>query len=148
MNQDTQVLALELLSLEMLNMYENNEFAVNIKVSLDENGIYVFDSEESIGKTRLFKELRKHQTYGEAVATYTYNDKLLGHSIEDVLVPEKHRLIMLDRYTMYEGDGADLINECAKTSIVLIDCKEPLTISTEDKWCTIKMSSSSIEVTK
>lgn len=129
-------------------MYANDKYAISINVELKQSGIYVFDSESAIGKTRLFKELRKHQTYREAVSTYTYNDKLLGHRIEDALIPNKYRVIMLDRYDQYEGDGAELINECAKTSIVLIDCKVSFSVSTVDKWCTIKMSAKSIEVTE
>lgn len=67
--------------------------------------------------------MRIHQTYGECVSTYTYNDKLLGHSIKVALMPNRFEVIMLDRYGMYEGDGAALINECAKTCIILIDYK-------------------------
>lgn len=126
-------------------MYINDKYSIMIHIKLG-NGLYVFDSEASTGKTRLFKELRKHQTYGEAISTYTYNDKLLGHRIEDALIPNKYKVIMLDRYDQYEGDGAELINECAKTCIILIDCKESFSASTEDKWCTIKMSAKLIEV--
>lgn len=121
--------------------------SVEINIDIEENGIYIFDC-YCMGKTRMFKCLRRVEPYHDFISTYTYSDKLAGRKIEDALVPNKYKLIMLDRYDMYNGDGADLINECAKSSIILIDCKGSFEVSTEDKWCTIEMSAASIEVTE
>lgn len=126
-------------------MLELKTYMPNIKVDL-QNGIYVFNSESAIGKTRLYKELRRNQQYGEAVASYSYEDYLLGVPISNVLIPNKYKLIMLDRYDMYSGEGADLISLCKNNSIILIDCKSDLPFSTEYNWCTIEMTAKLIEV--
>lgn len=124
-----------------------NTGGMEVNISLKENGIYIFDC-YCIGKTRLFKCLRQVEPYYESISTYTYNDKLLGRRIEDTLVPNKYKIIMLDRYDMYNGDGADLINKCAESSIILIDCKGSFEVSADDRWCTIEMGAYSIEVTE
>lgn len=113
-----------------------------------ENGLYIFDNETATGKTRLYKEIRENQKYGEPIASYSYDDKLLNIPIESVLIPNKYKVILLDRYDMYEGEGAELITECAKSSIVLIDCKGEFTVTNEDDWCTVEMTASRIEVTQ
>ena len=126
-------------------MYKINKYGTELVFSI-ENGLYVFDNESAIGKTRLCKALRECQKYGEPVASYTYDDKLLNMHINSILVPNKYKVIMLDRYDMYNGDGAELIKECAKNSIVLIDCKSNLAVSTDDEWCSIQMEPNRIEV--
>lgn len=128
-------------------MYINDKYAIKIHINL-ENGLYVFDNEASTGKTRLFKALRDCEKSGEQIGTYTYNDKLQNRRLEDVLIPTKYKLIMLDRYDMYNGEGAELINECAKSSIVLVDCKGTFTVSSEDKWCILNMSKDTIHVSE
>lgn len=126
-------------------MYKTDKYNTELIFSLD-NGIYIFDNESATGKTRLCKEIRKYQKYNEPLASYTYDDKLLNMAIEKVLVPNKYKVIMLDRYDMYEGEGAELILECAKNSIILIDCKSKFTVTSEDEWCTIEMTHDKIEV--
>lgn len=119
----------------------------NIYIKLN-TGIYIFDNESATGKTRLCKELRKNQAYGESVASYSYNDYLLRTPISAVLTPNKFDVIMLDRYDMYNGVGSDLIKECATNSIILIDCKAPLKVSAMCDICFISMSSDRIEVSE
>lgn len=126
-------------------MFEIDSYAVKIKINL-ENGIYVFDNESATGKTRLCKLLKEYQAYGEAVASYTYNDKLLGRSISEIFIPDKYKVILLDRYDLYEGEGRELINECAKNTIILVDCKDKFTVTNEEDWCSIDMTSNKIEV--
>ena len=126
---------------------DNNDYGTLIEINLD-NGIYIFDNQSATGKTRLCKALRDCQKYGEPVASYTYDDKLLEMPIERVLVPDKYKVIMLDRYDLYEGDGAELIKECADNSIILIDCKGDFTVCSTDEWCTISMAEDKIEVTQ
>ena len=127
-------------------MYRNNDYTLDIKIDVP-NGLYVFECESGIGKTRLFEYLRMLQIYGEPVKTFTYDDKkLYSASVESSLESNKYAVIMLDRYDMYNGDGAEVLKECAKNSIVLIDCKELLRIDTEEEVCFINMSENAIEV--
>ena len=126
-------------------MYRLDKYSVEIVINLDK-GIYVFDNESATGKTRLCKILREYQAYGERVASYTYNDKLLGIPIEEILVPEKYEVILLDRYDLYEGYGKELINKCAKNTIVLVDCKDKFTVTNEEDWCSIELKPHKIEV--
>ena len=64
----------------------SNNYGTIIDINL-ENGIYIFDNQSATGKTRLCKALRDCQKYGEPVASYTYDDKLLGIPIENILIP-------------------------------------------------------------
>lgn len=122
-----------------------SKYKPEIKIHL-KNGLYVFDSQSATGKTRLRKELRKLQQYGEKVASYSYEDYQLGIPINTVLNPNKYKLILLDRYDMYNGIGSDLILNCIEKSTVLIDCKGDLGFGAEYNWCTIEMSERVIEV--
>lgn len=127
-------------------MYSCNNGRIHISIEL-ENGIHTLSSDSATGKTRLFNLLREQEICRkEPIGTYTYEDKLRGIPIESVLISGKHKLIMLDRYDMYEGYGASLIRKCAKTSIVLIVCKGRFTVSDEDEWCDITMTADHIEV--
>ena len=126
-------------------MFKLDKYSVKIAINL-ENGIYVFDNESATGKTRLCKLLKEYQAYGEAVASYTYNDKLLGHPISEVLNPSKFKVVILDRYDLYEGDGKELINECAKSMVILVDCKDKFTVTNDEEWCYICMECNKIEV--
>lgn len=128
-------------------MYYSNKHQTEIKIDIDKHGIYTFINESGIGKTRLFKCLRSLQLSGEPISTYTYEDKLLNVPIDNALDLNKHKIIMLDRYDMYNGDGAELIIECAKTSIVLIVCNGTLNFDVADELCFIEMTANSIEVT-
>lgn len=112
-----------------------------------ENGLYLFDNKSSTGKTRLFKCLRDNQKYGESVASYSYDDYLLGVPIEKVLVPNKYKVIMLDRYDMYNGTGKDLILSCSSNTIILLDCKKGLNFGVDYEICYLDMMDKSIEVT-
>lgn len=116
---------------------------IDIKLS---NGVYLFDNMSATGKTRLCKELRKNQTYGENVAAYSYDDYLLGIPIENFLVPNKNCVVMLDRYDMYNGVGKELISVCKEKCIILIDCKRDLNFSIDYQFCTIEMTEKLIEV--
>lgn len=126
-------------------MFEITAYKPYIYINL-ENGIYLFDNMSATGKTRLCRLLKNCQAYREPVAAYTYNDKLIGLPIEKVLEPGKYKVILLDRYDMYEGDGKELINECAKQSIILIDCKGKFTVTNEEELCTISLEEDKIEV--
>lgn len=128
-------------------MYINDKYAVTIRIELGE-GVYIFNKKSATGKTRLAKELKEIQIYDKDVSSYTYNDKLLGISMESIFNGNK-KVILLDRYDMYNGDGADLIDKYAKSCIILIDCKDSNgpRIDTDYELCFIDMSSDCIEVT-
>lgn len=128
-------------------MYTNLKYKSQIVIEL-EPGIYTFEMESSTGKTRLCKELKKLQAYGEPVIGYTYNDKLSGISLEDMLKRNKCKVLMLDRYDMYEGDYADIINSVADSTIVMVDCKGEFTVTNKDIPCYISMTVDKIEVTE
>lgn len=127
-------------------MYCIEDYKVQILVDLEPN-VYMFQRLSATGKSRLCKCLKKLCSYGEPVNAYTYEDKLLGIPIESVLVPNKYKVILLDRYDMYIGDGKDLINECRKNSVILIDCKSEFYFADDDEMCSISMSADRIEVT-
>lgn len=122
-----------------------DRYKPEIRIDLS-NGIYVFDNNSATGKTRLCKELKKNQKYGEKVASYSYDDFLLSIPIEQILVPDKYKVIMLDRYDMYNGAGSSLIPKCKANSIILIDCKRGLKFSEDYNFCFIEMTDKLIEV--
>lgn len=126
-------------------MYKNNEYAVKLDIQM-ENGLYVFTDQSAVGKTRLYKELRSHQLDGECVMSYSYTDKLQGINLVDMLNKRKYDVIMLDRYTMYNGDGAEEIVKLRDKSIILIDCKENFNLVDDEEICCIKMTQDKIEV--
>lgn len=126
-------------------MYELTGYDVDLSINLD-NGIYVFYGESATGKTRLAKLLRAYGNAGEPVNSYTYADKQTGLPISTVLIPGKYRVIMIDRYDMYRGDGIDLMHECAKDTIILVDCKKDSLFTSITDWCSINMAERRIEV--
>lgn len=118
-----------------------------LKVNIDlPNGIYRFSNESATGKTRLCKALKTFHSYGEKVNAYTYNDKLDGKNISTVLSAE-YKIILLDRYDLYYGDGFDRMKELADNCIILLDCKHFIADFAEWDCCYIKMTADTIEVT-
>ncbi len=126
-------------------MIRLNSYLPEIVIKLS-NGIYLFDNKSATGKTRLCKELRKNQKYGENVASYSFDDYLLNVGIDNVLIPNKYKLVMLDRYDMYNGIGKELISFCKDNMVILIDCKRGLNFGIDYKFCTIEMTDKLIEV--
>lgn len=126
-------------------MYHNDKYNVEIKICLD-NGIYEFDNNSATGKTRLCKELKELQKLNEPVIGYTYGDDKLGIDLSKVIEIVKPKVVLLDRYDMYNNMFHDEMIEWAKDSIVLIDCKDFLDIDYDTGWCDIEMSPEKIEV--
>lgn len=126
-------------------MYKNDEYDVEININL-ENGIYVFDEKSATGKTRLCKVLKELRKLGEPVVGYTYGDDKLGISLVDLVSKVNPKVIMLDRYDMYNGTFNDRLTDWAQKAIILIDCKGDLEVETCTDWCTIEMKSRKIEV--
>lgn len=126
-------------------MYKNDKYDVEININL-ENGIYVFDEKSATGKTRLCKALKELRKLGEPVVGYTYGDDKLGISLVDLVSKVNPKVIMLDRYDMYNGTFNERFTGWSKKAIVLIDCKGDLEAETCTDWCTIEMQSREIEV--
>lgn len=126
-------------------MYKNNRYDIEINIDL-ENGVYVFDEKSATGKTRLCKELKELRKLGEPVIGYTYGDDKLGISLVDITSKIKPKVLMLDRYDMYNGTFNKNLDEWAKDTIVLIDCKGDLETEISTDWCTIEMGAKEIEV--
>lgn len=126
-------------------MYKNNKYNVFIDIEL-ENGIYIFDENSATGKTRLCKELKEFQKMGEPVIGYTYGDNNLGINLEEVFKRINPKVLLLDRYDMYNGTFNNQILQWSNNTIILIDCKGDLEINYDVEWCTIEMTASKIEV--
>lgn len=126
-------------------MFNLSKYNTKIKIDL-ENGLYLFENQSATGKSRLCSVLKEYCAYGEPTFGYTYSDLLMGIDISFALNSERFKVIMLDRYDMYHGLGADLILQCKLNSIVLVDCKGIFSITNEYDWCYIDMDAHSIEV--
>ena len=126
-------------------MFQLNKYNTKLTIAL-ENGIYLFDNQSATGKSRLCSVLKEYGAYGEPVIGYTYADLRRGMDISLALIPEKYKVVMLDRYDMYCGAGKELIKQCAGSSIILIDCKGEFPVTNEYDWCYIEMKAHSIEV--
>lgn len=127
-------------------MVRIDKYQVDVNIAMDK-GIYVLGSMSATGKTRLANLFKKYGEVGEPVAAYTYQDKERGIAISDTLVPGKYKAIVLDRYDMYAGDGIREMQECAKSAVVLVDCKNYIDNLEFEDWCDIHMSTEKIEVT-
>lgn len=123
-----------------------DSYKVKISIMLD-NGVYLFDALSATGKSRLVKLLRKYESYGEKVATYTYEDYLRKVDISQIF-NKGAKLVVIDRYDMYDGFGKlDIEKACKKEeSIILIDCKQDFRIDCEYSWCNLSMTEDKIEV--
>lgn len=127
-------------------MYKSEDYTTKIYVNL-KAGVYIFERQSASGKTHLCKCLRKLCSYGDPVNAYTYEDVLRGVSSKSVLVPNKYAVIMLDRFDLYKDAGTiELIKECAKTSVILIDCKQTSNLFEDNEMCCVQFEPGRIEV--
>lgn len=127
-------------------MYKNDNYPTKIDIQL-ENGIYQFDSIYSLGKTRLYNVLKEMQAAGENVISYSYTDKKNGVDLASLLEKNPNpSVIMLDRYTMFNGEYSDEIVKHSDNSIILIACTTPLFFTDKDEICFISMTGDSITV--
>lgn len=85
---------------------------------------------------------------GESVIGYTYNDDKLGIDLVSQYNKTNPKVVLLDRYDMYNGMFREQIADWAKYSIILIDCKDDLNVDYDADWCYIEMSPAGIEVTQ
>lgn len=121
-----------------------DRYNVKIKVALD-SGIYVFENYCATGKTRLYKELKRNQIYGENVIAYTYDDIRLGIDFPILLKGRNHSVIVFDRYDLYNGLYLKDLQSFSN-SVILVDCKGEIKVGIEYKMCYIEMHPDEIEV--
>ena len=124
---------------------------VQIEIVGEEPGIYIFDNMAATGKTRLFYLLRELEQKGESIFTYTYNDILSNHTeyLDEKLkycLDNHVKIIMLDRYDMYNGHGANLIRECSAESIIFIVCNAPLNMDAPVEMCFLEADQNKIDL--
>lgn len=57
----------------------------------------------------------------------------------------KYKVVMLDRYDMYNGVGKDLISACKDSTIILIT--KELNFEVDYEFCYLEMTDSLMEIT-
>ena len=115
-------------------MYKNDKFSKKINIDA-ENGVYVFTCESASGKTYLCKELKKLREAGEPVVSFTFSDYINGLNLKEQVEKIKPKVIMLDRYDMYDKIFNNDIIEWGKNSIVLVDHKSPYFLNSVYTCC-------------
>jgi hypothetical protein len=118
---------------------------VKIRVYGKPNGAYRFKEESATGKSWLCKLLKMYQARGEKVAGYTYSDYTFGLDIGSLL-NKGYKLVMIDRYDMYNGKMANEIAKLSDECIVLIDCKTFPNISRICPYKNIEMTQNCITI--
>lgn len=126
-------------------MFVIDKYSPAIFVNL-ENGVYQFDCYSATGKTRLYELLKEYNRAGESVVAYSYNDWSLGLDLKSVLSRFTPKLIMIDRYDMFNTEYHKELEDAGRSSIVLIDSKEMLKFGEYDNGCGIKLQPDRIEV--
>ena len=66
--------------------------------------------------------------------------------VEQSVRNEKAKVVMIDRYDMFDGAYQHEISELAKNKIVMIDCKNTIKFTDNDQLCFIEMTNNSITV--
>lgn len=126
-------------------MFVLDSVRVKIKVAL-QSGVYYFEEMSSTGKTRLYKLLREYAIASFPVMGYSYSDYKLGIDFRTLVKPGVQKLLMVDRYDLYNGMFLEEIKEFAETGIALVDCKGDTALQCSP--CFIEMSKDRIEVTE
>lgn len=99
-------------------MFIIDDFRVKIEVRVNP-GVYSFQTLSGTGKTYLCKLCKKYHGYGLDIDGYNYYDYKLGN-----LLPANVRLLVIDRYTMFQDVFMDEIYKLGETAIVLVDLKD------------------------
>jgi hypothetical protein len=113
---------------------------VNIRLT---SGVYDFESSSARGKTLLVKMIK---SLGDKdMVALTYNDILLGIDIEGI-ISRKPRLIVFDRFDMYD-DKFEVLEKLKGTDIiVLVDYKTQRHFCNFDDTCWVTLTENSLEV--
>jgi hypothetical protein len=118
--------------------------AMNRKVDIRlTSGVYDFESSSARGKTLLVKMIK---SLGDKdMVALTYNDILLGIDI-DGIISRKPRLLVLDRFDMYD-DKFQVLEKLKGTDIiVLVDYKTQRHFCNFDDTCWVTLTENSLEV--
>lgn len=123
-------------------MYRLGIVNPEVIINLD-NGVYEFRSKSATGKTFLLNMI-KNASFLEPVVGYTLSDHARGLISYDECINCK--VIMFDRYDMYAGAYKNIILDCMKNSIVLIDNKVYDKLNIDVTICNVRLSVNKIEV--
>jgi hypothetical protein len=118
--------------------------AMNRKVDIRlTSGVYDFESSSARGKTLLVKMIK---SLGDNdMVALTYNDILLGIDI-DRIISRNPRLLVLDRFDMYD-DKFQVLEKLKGTDIiVLVDYKTQRHFCNFDDTCWVTLTENSLEV--
>lgn len=103
------------------NLTEKIDFKIKLSIDLTP-GIYTFDKESNIGKTRLHNLIKSRESYTNTIASLTFNDVFnKEYVIKNLLEKDECKTIMLDRYDLY--NHIDYLDNYKKSKVILIDCK-------------------------
>lgn len=108
-------------------------------------GVYVLERSSATGKTRLYNLLEQYRKYGLPVSGYTYYDYTQGIKLLDK-VRLQDKLIMIDRYGLYNTEFAEEIAELSKKSVILIDCKSIINSELDFRVAYIGMTENVLEI--
>jgi hypothetical protein len=113
---------------------------VNIRLT---SGVYDFESSSARGKTLLVKMIK---SLGDKdMVALTYNDILLGIDV-DGIISRKPRLLVFDRFDMYD-DKFQVLEKLKGTDIiVLVDYKTQRHFCNFDDTCWVTLTENSLEV--
>lgn len=110
-------------------------------------GLYIFDDESAIGKTRLYHELKSLQAAGEPVCAVRYDDGVPIQELRRWTDEREIKVVMVDRYDMYQSRELDmLLGQLCQKLTVLLDCKRGTAIKCEDETVFMSMGQNRIEV--
>lgn len=111
------------------------------------HGLYIFDDESAIGKTRLYHELKDLQAAGEPVCAIRYDDGVPIQELRRWTQEHEMKVVMVDRYDMYQSQELDnLLKSLYRKMSVLLDCKRGTAISCKDETVFMTMELNRIEV--
>ncbi len=118
--------------------------AMNRKVCIDlEPGLYHFHPDSATGKTLLLKMVK---SLGEKdKAAITYHDLMLGVDLAKVIA-QKPKLLILDRFDLYDEDAPLLERLKTADCITLVDYKTERRFCDFDDTCFVTLGKNQLEV--
>lgn len=126
-------------------VYESTSVVPAVRIEF-ERGIHTFQPESSTGKSWLAEQLQNLHRMGEPVMSITYNDVLDNVVDRKLEAAEKCKIIMFDRYDMYNGEYLEKMKSLAQKSMILVDCKMGIVHLLDELSCEIQCSRDLIEV--
>lgn len=120
-----------------------SHYGKTLQVNLGGPGIYNFEGDSATGKTYLCN-LLKDLSISESVDGFSLYDSRKFKDLKSFIQGRRLKLLVIDRYDMYNGAYKKEIEELSETCIVLVDIKRnnPFYFNT----CAISIREDSIEV--